>query len=87
VTGMTLVNRTFEGLAELAHPSVPIIMIGPGTPLSPVLFCHGVTTIAGAVVKDVDGLLAAARQGGNFRQARRMGLKFLAVSQVKEPGW
>jgi uncharacterized protein (DUF4213/DUF364 family) len=81
LTSMTLVNGTFEALVRLVRPSVPVIVIGPGTPLSPVLFEHGVSTLAGAVVEDIDGLLSAARQGGNFRQARKLGLRFLVIDR------
>jgi uncharacterized protein (DUF4213/DUF364 family) len=83
LTSMTLVNKTFENLVELARPGIPIIVVGPGTPLSPVLFEHGVTTLAGAVVEDIDRLVGAARQGANFRQARKQGLRFLVISRKK----
>jgi uncharacterized protein (DUF4213/DUF364 family) len=79
LTSMTLVNKTFQGLLELARPGVPVIAIGPGTPLSPILFDHGVTVLAGAVVKDIDRLLAAARQGATFRQVRKTGLQLMVI--------
>jgi uncharacterized protein (DUF4213/DUF364 family) len=43
-------------------------VLGPSTPLSPLLFDYGVDAISGAVVVDIPAALAAISQGANFRQ-------------------
>ena len=68
ITGMTLINGTFESLAVMPRPGAFVVVLGPSTPLSPVLFDYGVDAISGAVVVDIPAALAAISQGANFRQ-------------------
>ena len=46
ITGASLVNHTLEGLLELSEGYT--LVIGPTTPLSPLLFDHGADMIAGS---------------------------------------
>ncbi len=68
ITGMTLVNGTFEGLAGLCRPDAYVLILGATTPLAPLLFDYGVDSISSTVLTDVMGALAAVSQGANFRQ-------------------
>ncbi len=68
ITGMTLINGTFEALAALPRPGAYVVVLGPSTPLSPLLFEYGVDAISGAVITDISAALAAVSQGANFRQ-------------------
>ncbi len=68
ITGMTLVNGTFEALIALPRPDAYVLVLGPSTPLSPILFDYGVDAISGAVIGDIPAALAAVSQGANFRQ-------------------
>ncbi len=68
ITGMTLVNGTFEELAALCRPDACVILLGPSTPLSPLLFDYGVDAISGTVVTDIPAVVAAVSQGGTFKQ-------------------
>ena len=68
ITGMSLVNGTFEGLAALCRPDAYVLVLGATTPLTPVLFEYGVAAISGTVVTDIPAVLAAVSQGANFRQ-------------------
>jgi uncharacterized protein (DUF4213/DUF364 family) len=45
-------------------------MLGPSTPLSPVLFDHGMDILSGSIVVDRDRVLDCISQGANFRQVR-----------------
>jgi uncharacterized protein len=68
ITGMTLVNGTFEGLAMLARPEAYVLLLGATTPLSPLLFEYGVDALSGTMLLDIPAALAAVSQGANFRQ-------------------
>ena len=60
ITGSTLANGTLEGLLALCRPDAFVVLIGPTTPLSPLLFGHGVDVLCGMLVVDpetvVEGL-------------------------------
>ncbi len=70
ITSTTLINDTFDDLIAHCHPDAFVLMLGPTTPLSPVLFDYRPDVISGTVVKDVDRVLRAVSQGANFRQIR-----------------
>lgn len=79
ITGMTLINHTLPGLLELCPPDAFVMILGPSSPLSPILFEHGVSLISGSVVQNVDPVLMTASQGGNFRQVHRAGVRLVNI--------
>jgi len=81
ITSTTLINRTFEGLMALCRPEALVLVLGPGTPLSPVLFDHGVDILSGSVVEDVDSVLWAVSQGANFRQVHPQGVRLVTMQR------
>ena len=50
LTASALINHTLDDLLALCSPEALVLILGPSTPLSPVLFHHGATTIAGSRV-------------------------------------
>jgi uncharacterized protein (DUF4213/DUF364 family) len=70
ITGMTLVNATFEELAALPQPGAFVLLLGATTPLLPVLFDYGVHAISGAIVDDIALVTDAVSQGASFRQIK-----------------
>jgi uncharacterized protein (DUF4213/DUF364 family) len=70
ITSTTLINHTLGGLLDLISPSAYKMMLGPSTPLSPVLFDNGFDAISGSIVVDRDLLLNCITQGANFRQVQ-----------------
>jgi uncharacterized protein (DUF4213/DUF364 family) len=79
ITGTSLINRTFEGLMAHRRPEALVLVLGPSTPLSPVLFDHGVHLISGSVVEDIESVVRAASQGANFRQIHRQGVRLVTM--------
>ena len=79
ITGMTLLNRTSEGLLDLCAPDAYVILIGPSVPLHQALFERGVDVLCGSIVTSVDDVLAAVRQGANFRQVHQVGVRLVAI--------
>lgn len=80
ITGTSLLNKTFDGLVRLCRSDAFVLMLGPTTPLSPVLFDYGVDLIAGTRVTDPQQALISVSQGAIFRQMRGVRL----VTMVKE---
>lgn len=79
ITSMTFINRTAEGLLSLCPPHAEVLMLGPSTPLSPLLFDYGVTILSGAVIEDAPPILRAVEQGANFRQLHRAGVRLVTM--------
>jgi uncharacterized protein (DUF4213/DUF364 family) len=81
VTATSLLNGTFDGLMALRKPGAHVVMLGPSTPLSPVLFDHGVQLLSGSVVENIDPVLMAVSQGANFRQVHPRGVRLVTMSE------
>jgi len=58
------------------------MLLGPTTPLSPVLFNHGANILSGARVFDEEAVLRTVGQGASFRQVE--GVKLLTFLHEKE---
>jgi len=78
ITGTSLLNKTFDGLIALCRPDAFVLMLGPTTPLSTVLFDYGVDLVAGTRVIDPLEALTTASQAANFRQMRGVRLVTMA---------
>lgn len=77
LTGTTLLTRAMATFLSKA-PQAFTVVIGPSTPLSPILFDHGVDVLAGCRIEKVEPVFAGIRQGLSFRQFKQMGVRFLA---------
>jgi hypothetical protein len=80
ITGSALVNHTLDGLLALCSPGSTVMILGPSTPLSPVLFAHGASIISGTRVIDEASVLRTVGQGASFREVEGVRL----VTMVRE---
>jgi uncharacterized protein (DUF4213/DUF364 family) len=81
ITGTALINHTLEGLLALCRPETFVMILGPSTPLSPVLFEHGVAMLSGAGVVDEEAAMRTISQGATFQQVE--GVRLVAMSKEK----
>lgn len=77
ITGMTFINHTLPELLALCKPDAYVMILGPSTPLTPVLFEFGVDLLAGSAVENIPAVLGALGQGGNFRQIHQAGVRLI----------
>jgi uncharacterized protein (DUF4213/DUF364 family) len=62
ITATTLTNKTMPRLLELSR-NATVFLVGPSTPFTPILFRHGVDTLAGTVVLNPDAVWRSAAEG------------------------
>ncbi|MGB4504999.1 MAG: DUF364 domain-containing protein [Syntrophaceticus sp.] len=63
ITATTLTNKTLPRLLELSRQAFTVL-VGPSTPITPVLFNYGVDVLAGSVVIDGDDTWHTVQEGG-----------------------
>lgn len=81
ITGTTLLNHTFSQLMDLCRPKTRVLVLGPSTPLSPILFDYGVHLLSGSVVENIEAVVQAVSQGANFRQIHRQGVRLVTMER------
>lgn len=68
ITGTALINHTLDDLLRLCRQEALVMVLGPSTPLSPVLFDHGVSILSGVIVVDEAAALRTISQGATLPQ-------------------
>ncbi len=68
ITSSTLINHTLDSLLTLVRPKAKVMLLGPSTPLTPVLFDFGVDLLSGVQVVDIEAVLASVRERVNFQK-------------------
>ncbi|MHB8106416.1 MAG: Rossmann-like domain-containing protein [Candidatus Cryosericum sp.] len=69
ITGSALTNKSLPRLLELAC-NAWVMLIGPSTPLSVLMFDYGVNALSGCVARDPEELAEVVREGGGVREFR-----------------
>jgi uncharacterized protein (DUF4213/DUF364 family) len=80
ITGTALINHTLDDLLGLCREDSSVMVLGPSTPLSPVLFDHGVDALSGTQVVDTELVLTLISQGATFRQVKGPGVRLLTMT-------
>lgn len=69
ITASTFINHTLEELLQLTKGKY-VLLIGPSTPMSPLLFDYGIHVLAGVQVVDEKEVFRCISQGATFREIR-----------------
>ena len=76
ITGTSFINHTIEGLFKLCKKAF-VVLIGPTSPLSPILFEYGIDAICGSKVVDVEKVIRSISEGATFKEMS--GVKLLTL--------
>jgi uncharacterized protein (DUF4213/DUF364 family) len=79
ISGTTLINHTIDKLLSYCRPGSTVMVLGPSTPLSPILFDFGVTYLCGSRIIDEDAAIYTIQQGANFPQVA--GVRLMTLSK------
>ncbi len=83
ITSTTLINKTLTGILDLCSKESVKMLLGPSTPLCPVLFDYGIDMLSGSVVTESDIVLRSVSEGASFMQLKKNGgIRF--VNMIKD---
>jgi len=80
ITGTSFINHTIEKLLDLSKAKF-VVLVGPTSPMSPVLFDWGVDVISGVKVVEPGETIRSISEGAIFRQVK--GVKLLNMVKRK----
>jgi uncharacterized protein (DUF4213/DUF364 family) len=80
LTATSFINHTIDGLLGSCRDSF-VVLTGPTSPLTPVLFDFGIDAICGTHVTDRDQVVRFISQGATFRQIRNHGVKLFTLTK------
>ncbi len=80
ITGSTFINKTFLQVMEHINNNAFVIVLGPSTPISEILFDYGVNAVCGSVVSDIEMVKSQIKFKKHFRDLQ--GIE--GVSLIKE---
>jgi uncharacterized protein (DUF4213/DUF364 family) len=81
LTGTSFINHTIDSLLALSKNSF-VVMVGPTTPLLPVLFDYGVDILAGVKVVEPDKTIRSISQGAIFSQVE--GVRLITMAKERK---
>jgi len=68
ITATTLLNGTIDDVLPHVANNAWTMMLGPSTPMTPILFEHGFDALCGTLVEDPAAVLAAVSEGAVTKQ-------------------
>jgi len=80
LTGTSLMNGTLDGLLALCRNAY-VVLTGPSSPLSPLLFEFGIDAICGARVTNAEAVAPFITQGASFKQLHTHGVRLLTLQR------
>lgn len=79
ITGTAFINHSITRLLSLCQPEALVMILGPSTPLSPMLYDHGISFLSGSRIIDEDAAAITIQQGAAFPQVR--GVQLVTMSK------
>ena len=79
ITSNSVINHTIEDILPYLDPKAFAVLVGPSTPLSPLLFDAGFDMLAGVRILDEKAIFRSISQAANFRQVK--GKELITISR------
>jgi uncharacterized protein (DUF4213/DUF364 family) len=79
ITGTALINHSMEKLLSFCQPKSLVLVLGPSTPLSSILFNYGVHILSGARINDKQAAILTIQQGASLPQVQ--GVRLVTMSK------
>jgi uncharacterized protein (DUF4213/DUF364 family) len=80
ITSTAFINHTLESLLALCQGAF-VMLLGPSTPLTPLLFDYGIAAISGSLVVDEAQVVRHVTQGATFQQLHHAGIRLLTLTK------
>ncbi|MCK4339457.1 MAG: DUF364 domain-containing protein [Candidatus Cloacimonetes bacterium] len=79
ITSTALTNHTFENIMKYIKKGSYVIMLGPTTPISPILFDYGVDAVSGLLVRkeNINYVIAQVKEATPYRYIK--GKKYITI--------
>ena len=77
ITGTAFINHSIENLLSLCRKDALVLILGPSTPLAPILFDYGVNYLSGALVEDTQVAIDTITQGAILPQVK--GIRLVSI--------
>jgi uncharacterized protein len=78
ITGTSFINHTIEGLLNLCKKAY-VVLVGPTSPLSSMLFDYGIEAICGTKVIDAEKVIRSISEGATFKEVT--GVKLVTLTK------
>jgi uncharacterized protein (DUF4213/DUF364 family) len=82
IGGTALVDGILEDALGLCRPEAYVLLVGPSTPLAPVLFAHGVSALSGSVVANPGEVLDQLRAAHDGPTPRLRGMRPVTLHRL-----
>lgn len=79
ITGTAFINHSIENLLSLCPSDSIVMVLGPSTPMTPLLFDHGISFLSGSRVIDEEAAITTIQQGASFPQVK--GTRLLTMTK------
>ena len=79
LTSNILINQTIGKILTLCRKNAFVMMLGPSTPMSPILFDYGVSLLAGVEIVNPNDVMRTVSQGAIFQQVQ--GIKRITMQR------
>jgi uncharacterized protein (DUF4213/DUF364 family) len=79
ITSTAFINHTLESLLDLCRDAF-VMLLGPTTPLTPLLFDYGIAALSGIKVADEDRVIRHVKEGATFQQIHHAGVRLLTMT-------